>query len=42
VNVRNRQRLLAVARWLDRCAMRIRAHVKATTPKRRRLEQASG
>jgi hypothetical protein len=35
VNVRNRQRLLTFARYLDRWAMRIRAYVKRSTPKRK-------
>lgn len=34
MNKRNRGRLLGFARWLDRCALRVRAHVKAKTPKR--------
>lgn len=39
MNLRNRQRLLSLARYLDRCALRIRAYVKASTPKRKRIER---
>jgi hypothetical protein len=35
VNKRNRDRLLSLARWFDRCALRIRAFVKRQTPKRK-------
>lgn len=35
MNKRNRDRLLNLARWLDRCALRIRAYVKAKTPRRK-------
>lgn len=34
MNLRNRQRLLALARWFDRCALRIRKYVASVTPKR--------
>lgn len=39
MNKRNRDRLLALARRLDRWALRIRAYVKTQTPKRVRKEQ---
>jgi hypothetical protein len=35
VNKRNRQKLLSLARWLDRRAQAIRAYVRAQTPKRK-------
>jgi hypothetical protein len=35
MNKRNRERLLTFARYLDRCALRIRAYVKRATPKRK-------
>lgn len=31
---KNRDRLLAFARWLDRCAFRVRRYVESRTPKR--------
>lgn len=39
MNLKNRQRLLAVARLLDRCALRIRAYVVKVTPKRKRVQE---
>lgn len=36
MNKRNRNRLLTLARFLDRFALRIRIFVKARTPKRAR------
>jgi hypothetical protein len=39
MNVRNRQRLLAFASWLDRCAARVRKYVASVTPKRPRKTQ---
>lgn len=38
MNKRNRDRLLAFARRLDRWALRIRAYVKANTPRRKKTE----
>lgn len=35
MNKRNRERLLDLARWFDRCALRIRTYVKAKTPRRK-------
>lgn len=34
MNLRNRQRLLALARYLNNCALRIRKYVASVTPKR--------
>lgn len=31
---KNRDRLLTFAKWLDRCALRVRAYVRRKTPKR--------
>ncbi len=39
MNVRNRQRLLAFAKWLDNCALRIRRYCREQTPKRPRKTQ---
>lgn len=39
MNLRNRQRLLTLARLLDRWAMQIRAYVRKQTPKRQRRAQ---
>lgn len=33
---RNRDRLLKLAKWLDKRAMRIRSYVREQTPKRRK------
>lgn len=41
MNLRNRQRLLAIARLLDRRAAAIRSYVKASTPKRKRSDSPS-
>lgn len=38
MNKANRQRLLALARFLDRRAASLRAYVKRVTPKRERRE----
>lgn len=35
MNKRNRERLLNLARWFDRCALRIRAYAKSKTPRRK-------
>lgn len=40
MNKRNRDRLLTLARRLDRWALRIRAYVKEQTPKRTRKAEA--
>ncbi len=40
MNLTNRRRLLTLARFLDRIALRIRARVKAATPKRTRKASA--
>lgn len=34
MNIKNRRRLLALAKRLDRYAMQLRAYVKTKTPKR--------
>lgn len=39
MNLRNRQRLLSIARYLDRCALRIRKYVREQTPRRKRIER---
>lgn len=39
MNLRNRQRLLSLAKYLDKRAEAIRAYVKRVTPKRPRKTQ---
>lgn len=36
MNLKNRRKLLALASWLDKRAMRIRAYVREQTPKRKK------
>lgn len=41
MNLNNRLRLLRLAKVLDRWAFKIRRHVEAKTPKRKRREPAA-